>query len=140
MATNEQRAQVWEKLCALVLEVYDRNIAALVGSGITGGEIKALLKLTPGEAAAMREVATAWNCDASTATWMVDRLEQRGLVERRAKPGDRRVRAVALTPTGEETRADVRARLYAPPGWWQAVGDDDAGRLAEIINRIRPGT
>lgn len=34
-------------------------------------------------------------------TYLVDRLERRGLVERRACPGDRRARLAALTPQGE---------------------------------------
>jgi MarR family transcriptional regulator, 2-MHQ and catechol-resistance regulon repressor len=34
-------------------------------------------------------------------TYLVDRLERKGLVERRACPGDRRARYAALTPTGE---------------------------------------
>ncbi|HEX2202921.1 MAG TPA: MarR family transcriptional regulator [Longimicrobium sp.] len=34
-------------------------------------------------------------------TWLVDRLEKRGLVERRPCPGDRRARLAALTPDGE---------------------------------------
>lgn len=34
-------------------------------------------------------------------TYLVDRLERRGLVERRACPGDRRARLAALTPDGE---------------------------------------
>lgn len=34
-------------------------------------------------------------------TWLVDRLEKRGLVERRPCPGDRRARLAALTSEGE---------------------------------------
>lgn len=34
-------------------------------------------------------------------TYLVDRLEKRGLVERRAAPGDRRARVAALTAEGE---------------------------------------
>jgi MarR family 2-MHQ and catechol resistance regulon transcriptional repressor len=35
-------------------------------------------------------------------TYLVDRLEKRGLVERRDCPGDRRARYAALTPDGED--------------------------------------
>ena len=42
---------------------------------------------------------------------LVDELEQRGLVERRPDPGDRRVRALYLTPAGRETL--VRGRGIA---------------------------
>jgi MarR family 2-MHQ and catechol resistance regulon transcriptional repressor len=39
------------------------------------------------------------------ATYLVSRLESRGLVERRDVPGDRRARVAALTPAGEEVAA-----------------------------------
>jgi DNA-binding MarR family transcriptional regulator len=45
----------------------------------------------------------------------VDRLEERGLVERHAQPGDRRVRAIVLTPEGVATRKRLLERLYEPP-------------------------
>jgi DNA-binding MarR family transcriptional regulator len=49
----------------------------------------------------MRRLAEQMNCEASNLTGLVDRLEIRGLVERRADPVDRRVRQLALTEEGE---------------------------------------
>ena len=40
-------------------------------------------------------------------TYLVDRLEKRGLVERRDCPGDRRARLAALTPDGEALLAAI---------------------------------
>ncbi|HEX8245287.1 MAG TPA: MarR family transcriptional regulator [Longimicrobium sp.] len=40
-------------------------------------------------------------------TYLVDRLEKRGLVERRDCPGDRRARLAALTPDGEALLATI---------------------------------
>src|SRR5262249_47434816 len=40
-------------------------------------------------------------------TYLVDRLEKRGLVERRDCPGDRRARFAALTPEGEALVAGI---------------------------------
>ena len=54
-------------------------------------------------------------CDASNATWVVDRLEEREWVERRPKPGDRRVKTVVLTPEGEKMKALLIERLSEPP-------------------------
>lgn len=48
----------------------------------------------------MRRLAEQMNCEASNLTGLVDRLETRGLVERRPDPGDRRVRLLALTELG----------------------------------------
>jgi DNA-binding MarR family transcriptional regulator len=63
----------------------------------------------------MRALAAEWRCDASTATWTVDRLEAKGLAERRAHASDRRVKLVALTPHGIATKIALIAGIYAPP-------------------------
>ena len=83
--------------------------------GLTPGHMKTLFVLQPGEQKPMGEIAGACGCDASTATWLVDRLEDRELVERRALAGDRRVKAVALTKRGAKLRTTLLERLYEPP-------------------------
>ena len=50
----------------------------------------ALQQLDPDTPVPMGELAVALHCDASTVTGLVDRLESRGLVERKASPRDRR--------------------------------------------------
>jgi DNA-binding MarR family transcriptional regulator len=59
----------------------------------------------------MRGVASAFQCDASNVTGLVDRLEAHDLVERRADPADRRVRLLALTEHGAEIRDSMKAAL-----------------------------
>jgi DNA-binding MarR family transcriptional regulator len=50
------------------------------------------------------------------ATWLVDRLEERGLVERRTPPNDRRVKTIVLTPLGIRTQQRLRESHYETPG------------------------
>jgi DNA-binding MarR family transcriptional regulator len=50
----------------------------------------------------MRGVAETLDVSQASATGIVDRMEQRGLVERRRDPVDRRVIRVALTETGRQ--------------------------------------
>src|ERR1700736_2391674 len=64
----------------------------------------ALRTLDPTRPVPMRELAAGIMCDASTVTGIVDRLEGRGLVERRPDPGDRRVKGLVVTPAGIEVR------------------------------------
>ncbi|HEX4361441.1 MAG TPA: MarR family transcriptional regulator [Pseudonocardia sp.] len=47
----------------------------------------------------------------SNATFVLDRLEERGIVERHPHPTDRRAKQIVLTATGERRRADVLERL-----------------------------
>lgn len=63
----------------------------------------------------MRSLAEEWRCDASNATWIVDRLERAGLAERRSVPRDRRVRLVVLTPKGAATKRGLLGEFHAPP-------------------------
>jgi DNA-binding MarR family transcriptional regulator len=53
------------------------------------------------------ELADRLAVDDTTATRLVDRLEELGVAERRREPGDRRATVVALTPAGEELVAGV---------------------------------
>jgi DNA-binding MarR family transcriptional regulator len=73
-------------------------------------------------------------------TRLVDRLERRGLVERRKCPSDARGFHAVLTPDGlrrlEEARpshlADVRRRFL------DLLAPDDLERLAAIWERVEP--
>jgi DNA-binding MarR family transcriptional regulator len=63
----------------------------------------------------MRSLADEWECDASNATWIVDRLERSGLAERRTVARDRRVKLVVLTPKGAETKRELMEEFHSPP-------------------------
>ncbi len=59
--------------------------------------------------------------DPSSMVAVIDELEQQGLAERRAHPGDRRARAIYLTETGLQTLervkrivAELQRELFAP--------------------------
>jgi DNA-binding MarR family transcriptional regulator len=70
----------------------------------------------------MRCLAEAMRCDASNLTGIADRLEQRGLLERRTDPQDRRVKLLVVTPRGQ------RLRLALHEGMWTDL--PGAARLA----------
>ena len=59
----------------------------------------------------MRRLAATMHCEASNLTGLVDKLERRGLVERRTDPADRRVRVLALTEEGEEVSFQMWAAV-----------------------------
>ncbi len=59
----------------------------------------------------MRKIAVKLKCEPSNVTGIVDRLETRGLVERRPDPADRRVKLAAATETGRQTARELRDSL-----------------------------
>jgi DNA-binding MarR family transcriptional regulator len=91
------------------------HLAILREMGLTPGHLRALSVLDPDEPRPMKAMADSLLCDPSMATWFVDRLEEKGLVERRSLPSDRRVKTVVLTPRGARARAIVWAALFEPP-------------------------
>jgi MarR family transcriptional regulator, organic hydroperoxide resistance regulator len=69
-------------------------------AGLTDTQTDALWRLSRGQEMTARRLADLLQCDASTATSMIDRLEGRGLVRRVPHPTDRRVKVIQLTPEG----------------------------------------
>jgi DNA-binding MarR family transcriptional regulator len=69
-------------------------------------------------------------------TWIVDRLESRGLVERRILPSDRRVKMVALTPLGASTKAELFMRLHEPPADFLALDRATLQALRDALARL----
>jgi MarR family transcriptional regulator for hemolysin len=68
---------------------------------------------------------------------LIDSLEGRGLVERRPKPGDRRVWMVASTPSGDEialqvTKIDEKLRAQLRAG----ISRKERRELTQLLNRL----
>jgi DNA-binding MarR family transcriptional regulator len=108
-------ADVWRRLFDLLISSGEHRARVLARYGLTPNESRALHTLDPHEGRTMRALAQAWACDASNATWIIDRLVVRGLAERRERPGDRRVKLVVLTDAGAKTLKQLRKAMYEPP-------------------------
>ncbi len=85
---------------------YERTAAE---AGLTAGQATILAFLS--SPLPMRGLADRMGCDPSNITGMVDRLEEKGLVERTADPSDRRVKRVAATPAGRSASAGFQDEL-----------------------------
>jgi DNA-binding MarR family transcriptional regulator len=112
---RELAAEVWRRLFDFFIATSGQRQQVLAELDLTPNDSRALHTLDPREGRTMRSLAETWGCDASNATWIVDRLENRGLAERREKPGDRRVKLVVLTAAGVRTRRRLQKGMYEPP-------------------------
>jgi len=97
--------------------------------------LKLLYVLEPGTEAPMSVLAETLFCDASNVTGIVDRLEARGVIERRDNPRDRRVKLIALTDEGATMRERIRQRLHEPPAQIAALSGEDKRALRDILRR-----
>jgi len=109
--------------------------AALAELGLGFAQAHALRMLDPDEPIAMSALAERLFCDASNVTGLVDRLEARGLVERRSAENDRRVKALTLTPAGVALRDQVLAVMSEPPEAIAALAAADQRALRDILAR-----
>lgn len=123
MNKQETARRAWALLTALmeqqkrVLEAEAQRVGL---TQVSAYALYALSELPPGpigQLAAMLQIDPGW------ATIVIDRLEERGAVKRRASEADRRVRVIELTPAGSRIVSQLRDVMKAP------------GPLAELSER-----
>src|SRR3954467_11937425 len=109
-------AEAWSLMVELA---FSTNKPRLMGISqeydLTPMQLHALRALEPGLELTMSALAGSLFCDASNVTGIVDRLEDRGLIERRPAAHDRRVKMLAVTDEGARLRRQVVERLTEPP-------------------------
>jgi DNA-binding MarR family transcriptional regulator len=133
---KELAAEAWRPLVEFFFKTAKHRSRVLGRYGLTPGDARALASLEAGEGRAMGALAEEWSCDASNATWMVDRLEERGLAERRSLPTDRRVKLVVLTALGRKTRAAIMEGMYQPPPELLRLDRVDLEVLRDALARL----
>jgi MarR family transcriptional regulator, organic hydroperoxide resistance regulator len=92
--------------------------------------------LQPDQPIPMGRLASTLACDASNVTGLVDRLESRGLIARRASKEDRRVKVLVLTPAGARLRAQLQKRLADPPDPFRRLSQAEQRALVSILERL----
>jgi len=123
--------EAWEALASLV---YPPPFLAIAQeSGLRPAAFGALRVLD--EPRAMSEIAALLRCDNSNVTGIVDGLETRGLAERTASPGDRRVKLIALTAEGRRLRARLMREARRPPAWLKSLSAADQRTLRDLLRR-----
>jgi DNA-binding MarR family transcriptional regulator len=96
----------WQRVTHRLLTLVDAELGDL---GLSAAETNVLAALGDAEARTIRRISEATAQPPSTLTGLLDRLERRGLVERRPNPEDRRSTLVLLTPRGREAAERVQA-------------------------------
>ena len=106
-------AQIDRDVCKLAhqfthaLDIHVRRVAEQLS--ITATQVVALRELS--DPITARELATRMSCEPSNVTFVLDRLEQQSLIQRRPHPTDRRAKQIVLTAAGQRCRANVLKHL-----------------------------
>jgi DNA-binding MarR family transcriptional regulator len=124
---------------SLIWSLFDRRRPIMMAMyrehGLTPPQLITLRCLDTETPVPMSEVAKSLACDPSNVTGIIDRLEERGLVERRDAPNDRRVKMLALTPAGARLRGKLGERMSVPPSELEELPAVDQRALRDILKR-----
>ncbi|MEV7670288.1 MarR family winged helix-turn-helix transcriptional regulator [Streptomyces sp. NPDC000963] len=108
--TDPLTFEVVELIGTVVARYYEEYEQAAAQHSLTGAQAR-VLGLLSLEPLPMRRIAQKLKCEPSNITGIVDRLEARGLVERRPAPDDRRVKLAVPTDEGRAVARRLRESL-----------------------------
>nr|WP_055502045.1 MarR family transcriptional regulator [Nonomuraea pusilla] len=139
MDDQQLNEQLHDCLFAIRAQVHAELKELAREAGLTDTQTDALWRLSRGPEMTARRLADRLQCDASTATSMIDRLERRGLVRRVPHPTDRRVKVIQLTPEGCALRDRViqHTTEHSP---FARLDHESRLRLHELLRQAIDGT
>ena len=116
----------------------NREVLAQVReSGLLPGQPKVLEHLAFHEGCTQQDIARACVMDKSTVTSVLGRMEEAGLIERRAKAEDRRVAAVFLSEAGRSAASKVLdCRTEVDTIAWAGLDEQERTQLCSLLDRV----
>ncbi|MGH3089095.1 MAG: MarR family winged helix-turn-helix transcriptional regulator [Rubrobacteraceae bacterium] len=110
----------------------------LAGLGLHAGQEMVLIELFREDGLRVGELARRLGVEPPTATNMVTRLENRGLVERRQDPSDARCGRVFLTEGGKALDGPI-AEIWrrSEEKLLDGLADEERGELLRLLVRVR---
>ena len=136
-----ERLAAWAELHradGLIRAELSRRLEAETQTTLLEHEAVHRLVIAPGRRLTMFELADALLVSRSGATRLIDRLEERGWVARRAAPHDRRVVRAELTREGAAAfahRAPVFAAVFEER-FAGLLGDEEVAALRGVLARL----
>jgi len=132
---DELTLEVVELIGDIVARYHEDYEDAAAEHSLTGAQAR-LLSLLCLEPLPMRKLAQKLKCEPSNVTGIVDRLESRGLVERRPDPADRRVKLAAATQEGRRVAKDLRESLRFAREPLAGLGREERLALRGLLRRM----
>ena len=127
--------EVVDLIGSVVARYHEEYEDAAAEHSLTGAQAR-LLSLLSLEPLPMRRLAQKLKCEPSNVTGIVDRLEARGLVERRPDPTDRRVKLAAPTEEGRRVARSLRESLRFAREPLAGLSREERLSLRELLQRM----
>ena len=119
----------------LMRTVFDRRVRKL---GLTRAQWLVLTRLHRRPGASQSELADMMEVEKATAGRLIDRLEAKGWVERRAQAGDRRINRVYLTAEAERVHKRIwRVAEATVDDALDDLSEREAGQLLKLLSRVK---
>lgn len=134
IAGDPLTAEVVGLMAELVAAFHQDYEAAAADRSLTAAQAK-VLSLLARDPQPMRHLAERLSCEPSNITGIVDRLENRGLVERIRGERDRRVKLVRLTEPGRSAAEDLRSTLGFARAPLAALSPAEREQLRDLLRR-----
>jgi len=132
---TQRASEAWRLMFDFLMRSAPQRLASQQRRGLTPNDTRALFALDR-DGTPIGMLARQMGCDASTATWLVDRLERAGLAQRTASPDDRRVKLVRLTDVGAATAGELMAEYREPPPELTALASTDLDDLVRLLRKL----
>jgi MarR family transcriptional regulator, organic hydroperoxide resistance regulator len=126
-------AEAWSLLASLFFSTRPRFSQLAQEFDLAPMQLRALKELQPDGEVPMSALASHLFCDASNVTGIVDRLEARGLIERRPSAEDRRVKMLRVTQEGARVRERLVERMSEPPPAIARMSAEDQRALRDLL-------
>jgi DNA-binding MarR family transcriptional regulator len=120
-----------------LVDLEELHAEHLAPVGVSGRELAVLLLLDGRDPASQQQAAGRLGVDRTTMVGLIDGLEAKGLVARRADAGDRRRNVLELTGDGRTALARaVRASDEAERQLLAELDDAESAQLRTLLTRV----
>ena len=119
----------------MIRTVYDRRVEPL---GLTRAQWRVMTRLNRLESCTQTELATELEIEKPTLGKLIERLESKGWVERRADENDARSKRLFLTAAARPLLTEMAGLAdEVIEGVFAGIGADESAQLRETLSRIK---
>lgn len=117
--------------------IQKRLLERVKTSGLTMGQPKVLDYLKDHDGASQKEIAAGCFIEAGSLTSILNRMEERGLIERRMLNGNRRTFHIFMTAAGKQSQKLVEEVFEEiEMAAWKDISQEDAEFFMRIYHKI----
>ena len=137
MASRAGRADLAATLAPLVRELINAELPVLEAHGLSMWDYIVLSALDRSPVRSQAALADAIGADKTRIIATLDELQERGYIQRRPDPDDRRVRLLALTESGRAVKDAAQAAIQrGEERWLGRLSTNDRHVFLRVLHQL----